>query len=87
MVNTKNESHAVAQNLHNDEGVNSLRECPKVRIKNSFGFYDRHDSTEKELFMKVVRACRDYMRAKMSMDAESVLFERLCVVYDALNKK
>ena len=58
--------------------------CPKVRVKNILGFYDRHDSTEKELFMKVVRACRDYMRAKMSKEAESDLFEKLCVVYDAI---
>ena len=40
---------------------------------------------QKELFVKIVRACRDYMRAKMSKQAEQNLFERLCVVLDALS--
>ena len=39
---------------------------------------------EKVLFMKLVRACRDFMRAKMSKDAEPAFFEKLNVVYDAL---
>lgn len=39
---------------------------------------------EKVLFVKLVRACRDFMRAKMSKDAEPAFFEKLNVVYDAL---
>ena len=34
--------------------------------------------------MKVVRACRDYMRAKMSKEAEQAFYEKLCIVRDAI---
>lgn len=39
---------------------------------------------EKVLFMKLIRACRDFLRAKMSKDAEPVFFEKLNVIYDAM---
>lgn len=39
---------------------------------------------EKVLFMKLIRACRDFLRAKMSKDAEPAFFEKLNVVYDAM---
>nr|DAN18511.1 MAG TPA: hypothetical protein [Bacteriophage sp.] len=39
---------------------------------------------EKVLFMKLVRACRDFLRTKMSKEAEPVFFEKLNVVYDAM---
>ncbi len=39
---------------------------------------------EKVLFVKLVRACRDFMRAKMGKDAEPAFFEKLNVIYDAL---
>ena len=57
--------------------------APKIRLPD-FGMYLKHNPVEKELFMKVVRACRDYMREKMSKQAQEELFERLCVVYDAI---
>ena len=52
----------------------------------SIGFNDMrtYRPIEKVLFVKIVRACRDYMRAKMSKDAEAVFFERLNIVYDAM---
>ena len=56
---------------------------PKVKLPN-FGLYLKHSSAEKDLFMKLVRACRDFMRAKMSKEAEQMMFERLRVVYDAM---
>lgn len=41
---------------------------------------------ETVLFVKVVRACRDYMRSRMSKDAEPRLRERLDVVMNAMNR-
>ena len=61
-----------------------LANAPKIRMP-FYGIYFEHDSAEKELFMKVVRACRDYMRGKMSEEAQEKLFERLCVVHDAMS--
>jgi hypothetical protein len=63
--------------------IYKINKAPKIRLPD-FGSYNKHDSTEKELFMKVVRACRDYMRAKMSKEAEPELFQRLKIVHDAL---
>ena len=39
---------------------------------------------EKVLFIRIVRACRDYLRAKMSKEAETILFQRLNLVFDAM---
>ena len=39
---------------------------------------------EKELFMKIIRACRDYMRSKMNKEAEHAFFERLNVIYETI---
>ena len=64
--------------------VNYISEVPKIKLP-SFGcVYTKHNASEKELFMKVVRACRDYMRTKMNKEAEPEFFNRLCVVYDAM---
>ena len=49
-------------------------------------WYSSYQPKEKELLMKITRACRDYMRAKMSKEAEQVFFERLWVVRDAMGK-
>lgn len=43
-----------------------------------------YEPIEKILFMKLVRACRDFLRSKMSKEAESTFFEKLNIVYDAL---
>jgi hypothetical protein len=58
------------------------RNCMRPVIKTSLDC--RIPSAERELFLKIVRACRDFMRAKMSKDAEPALLEKLSVVYDAL---
>ena len=62
----------------------NVSNTPKIRIPDFGNIYLKHNPVEKELFMKVVRACRDYMRAKMNKEAQQELFERLCVVYDAM---
>ena len=62
------------------------RKIEKIRDNPIVGMYKyKYEQREKELFMKVVRACRDYMRAKMSKEAEPVFFERLMIVYKAIN--
>lgn len=63
------------------------RYIPRVKIP-SFGFNDMqtYRPIEKVLFIKIVRACRDYMRAKMSKDAEAAFFEKLNIVYDAMKR-
>lgn len=43
-----------------------------------------YNPIEKVLFVKLVRACRDFLRDKMSKEAEPAFFEKLNVVYDAL---
>lgn len=43
-----------------------------------------YNPIEKVLFIKIIRACRDFMRSKMSKDAEQAFFEKLSVVYDAI---
>jgi len=58
-------------------------EYPVVRIK-KLGYVNQYDSTERDLFMKTVRACRDFMREKMSRDAENAFYEKLLKVYEAL---
>ena len=62
--------------------VGNMAKCPTVR--NNVIDLMKYKPAEKELFMKIVRACRDFMRAKMSREAEPILFERLSVVYDAI---
>lgn len=61
------------------------RYIPRVKVP-SFGFNDMrtYRPIEKVLFIKIVRACRDYMRAKMSKEAEVAFFEKLNIVYDAM---
>ena len=62
------------------------RKIEKTRDNAMVGMYPpKYEQRENELFMKVIRACRDYMRAKMSKEAEPVFFERLMVVYEAMN--
>lgn len=63
------------------------RYIPRVKVP-SFGFNDMrtYRPIEKVLFIKIVRACRDYMRAKMSKEAEEVFFEKLNIVYDAMKR-
>lgn len=39
---------------------------------------------EKVLFIRIVRACRDYLRARMSKEAEAILFQRLNLIFDAM---
>lgn len=39
---------------------------------------------EKVLFIKIVRACRDYLRSRMSKEAETILFQRLNLIFDAM---
>ncbi|MCI9608519.1 MAG: hypothetical protein HFJ94_10160 [Muribaculaceae bacterium] len=39
---------------------------------------------EMVLFMKIVRACRDFLRAEMKKEAEATFFQKLNVVYDAM---
>lgn len=56
---------------------------PRVRIP-TFGALDGYRPVEKVLFLKIVRACRDFVRAKMSKEAEQVFYEKLNVVYDAM---
>ena len=61
------------------------RYVPRVKIS----LFERNDMRnyrpiEKVLFIKIVRACRDYMRANMSEEAEAVFFEKLNTVYDAM---
>lgn len=56
---------------------------PRVKIP-IFNPLDGYRPVEKVLFMKVIRACRDFMRAKMSKDAQQVFYEKLNVVYNAL---
>ena len=60
---------------------------PRVKIP-SFGFNDMrtYRPIEKVLFIKIIRACRDYMRAKMSKEAEATFFEKLNIVYDAMKR-
>lgn len=61
------------------------RYIPRVKVP-KFGFNDMrtYRPVEKVLFIKIVRACRDYMRAKMSKKAEPAFFEKLNIVYDAM---
>ena len=61
------------------------RYVARVKIP-SLGFNDMrtYRPIEKVLFIKIVRACRDYMRAKMSKEAEAAFFEKLSIVYDAM---
>lgn len=56
---------------------------PRVRIT-FFEPLEGYRPVEKILFMKIVRACRDFMRAKMSKEAEPAFFEKLNVIYDAM---
>ena len=58
---------------------------PRVKIP-SFGFNDirNYRPIEIVLFIKIVRACRDYMRARMDKKAEAAFFEKLNIVYDAM---
>jgi len=63
--------------------IYKTRVYPIVRVPD-FGIIRKYEPREKELFMKIVRACRDFMRAKMSKDAEPVFFEKLSIVYDAM---
>lgn len=61
------------------------RYIPRVKVP-SLGFNDirTYKPIEKVLFIKIIRACRDYMRAKMSKEAEAAFFEKLNIVYDAM---
>ena len=63
------------------------RYVPRVKMP-SLGFNDMrtYRPIEKVLFVKIVRACRDYMRAKMSKEAEESFFEKLNIVYDAMKR-
>lgn len=61
----------------------SCKYIPRVKIP-FFEPLEGYRPVEKVLFVKVVRACRDFMRAKMSKDAEQVFYEKLSVVYDAM---
>lgn len=56
---------------------------PRVRIP-IFDVMEYYRPVEKVLFLKIVRACRDFMRAKMSKDAEQDFLQRLSVVYYAM---
>lgn len=58
---------------------------PRVKTA-SLGINDirTYRPIEKVLFVKLVRACRDFLRAKMSKEAEQEFFEKLNVVYDAM---
>ena len=56
---------------------------PRVRIL-IFDVMEGYRPVEKVLFLKIVRACRDFMRAKMSKDAEQDFLQRLSVVYYAM---
>lgn len=56
---------------------------PRVRIP-FFEPLEGYRPVEKVLFLKIVRACRDFMRAKMSKDAEQAFREKLDVVYNAM---
>lgn len=56
---------------------------PRVRIP-IFEVMEDYRPVEKVLFLKIVRACRDFMRAQMSKDAEQDFLQRLSVVYYAM---
>ena len=56
---------------------------PRVKLV-TFGALDGYRPVEKVLFLKIVRACGEFMRAKMSKDAEQVFCEKLSVVYNAM---
>lgn len=56
---------------------------PRVRIP-IFDVMEGYRPVEKVLFLKIVRACRDFMRAKMSKNAEQDFLQRLSVVYYAI---
>jgi len=55
---------------------------PMVKLA-SYSLF-KYKPAEKELFMKIVRICRDFMRAKMSKDAEQQMLERLKIVRSAM---
>lgn len=61
------------------------RYVPRVKMP-SFGYNDprNYRPIEKILFVKIVRACRDFMRARMSKKAEQAFFDKLSVVFDAM---
>ena len=56
---------------------------PRVKLV-TFGALDGYRPVEKVLFLKIVRACGEFMRAKMSKDAEQAFYEKLSVVYNAM---
>lgn len=56
---------------------------PRVKIA-AFEPLAGYKPVEKVLFLKIVRACRDFMRAKMSKEAEPAFKEKLDVVYNAM---
>lgn len=61
----------------------------KPRVKfNAFTYRpnENYKPIEKILFIKIVRACRDYMRAGMSKEAERPFYNKLSVVFDAMPK-
>ena len=65
--------------LTNDQYQKTLNASPTMRW-NPFTY----KPAERELYMKTVRACRDFMRAKMSKQAEHAFFEKVFVICDAL---
>lgn len=58
------------------------RYVPRVQIPCLGGA--QPSPVEKVLFIKIVRACRDYLRARMSKEAETILFQRLSLIFDAM---
>ena len=61
----------------------------KSRVKfNAFTYRpnENYKPIEKILFIKIVRACRDYMRAGMSKETEQPFYNKLSVVFDAMPK-
>ena len=55
---------------------------PRVRIPCLGGA--QPSPAEKVLFIKIVRACRDYLRYRMSKEAETIIFQRLNLIFDAM---
>ena len=72
------------KNLTNRQVDYIAKYIPRIKVP-TFAALDGYRPVEKVLFLKVVRACRDFMRAKMSKDAETLFFEQLNIVCNAMN--
>ena len=61
------------------EEIRKVAKCPTAGIG-----VDKYRPAELQLFMKEVRACRDFMRAKMSKESEQTFYDKLQVIRKAM---